>query len=239
MPTVLITGTNRGFGLLMTEMFAKDGWRVLACCRNPDGATELRDLQERFADQIELHALDVSDFDAIDALAAQMKGRPVDLLLNNAGILGNRNMDQGTLEDQAFGNSDWAEWEMLYRVNTMAPMKMAEAFIEHVSASDQKKIVTLTSVVGSIGGSIFGGLYAYRASKAAANAVMKGMSIELAERGITAFPIHPGFAKTDMGGSRADIDPIEGAQGVFNVVTAATPDYAGRFWTYEGKELPW
>ena len=239
MPTVLITGTSRGFGLLMTELFAQDGWTVLACCRTPAKAQELQTLSERFPGQIAIHALDVADFDAVDALAAELKGTPIDILLNNAGVLGKRNMDQGTLEDQAFGNSDWAEWELLYRTNTMAPMKMAEAFIDHVAASDQKKIVTVTSVVGSIGGSVFGGLYAYRASKAAANAVMKGLSIELAERGITAFPIHPGFAKTDMGGSRADIEPMEGARGVFKVVTKATLKDAGRFWTYEGTELPW
>lgn len=239
MPTVLITGANRGFGLLMTELFAEDGWTVLACCRTPSKATELQALTERFPGGIQIHALDVTDFAAVDALAADLNGTPIDILLNNAGVLGKRNLDQGALEDQSFGNSDWAEWEQVYRINTMAPMKMAEAFIDHVAASDQKKIVTVTSVVGSIGGSIFGGLYAYRASKAAANAVMKGMSIELAEKGITAFPIHPGFAKTDMGGGRADIEPIEGARGVFKVVTEATLEHAGRFWTYEGKELPW
>jgi len=239
MPTVLITGTSRGFGLLMTELFAEQGWTILACCRTPDKAAELKALEERFPNQVKIHALDVTDFSAIDALAADLNDTPIDILLNNAGVLGKRNLDQGTLEDQAFGNSDWTEWEELYRTNTMAPMKMAEAFIDHVAKSDQKKIVTVTSVVGSIGGSIFGGLYAYRASKAAANAVMKGLSIELAERGITAFPIHPGFAKTDMGGSRADIEPMEGARGVFKVVTEATLEDAGRFWTYEGKELPW
>jgi NAD(P)-dependent dehydrogenase (short-subunit alcohol dehydrogenase family) len=239
MPTVLITGASRGFGLLLSEHYASDGWRVIACCRNPKSASALQTLSAQNPDLIEVFALDVTDFDQIDRLSEQLKGKKIDVLLNNAGVLGKNTLDDGAIQDQAFGNSDFDEWDMTFRTNAMAPMKMAEAFVEHVAASEQKKIVTLTSIVGSIGGNNFGGLYAYRASKSAANAIMKSMSLDLASREIIAFPIHPGFARTDMGGSNADIDPLEGAVGIRKMIAEASPESAGRFWTYSGEELPW
>ena len=239
MPTILITGCNRGFGFLLTDLFADAGWHVLACCRNPDQAPELQELGRARSGAIDIFALDVTDHDAIDALAQELEGTTIDVLLNNAGVLGKINNTPGVLETQAFGKFDAEEWDLLWRVNTVAPMKMAEAFVDHVAASEQKKIVTLTSVIGSIGGNQFGGLYAYRASKAAANAIMKSMSVDLATRGIIAFPLHPGYAKTDMGGAGADIEPIEGAEGIFKVICEADEDAAGRFWMYDGSELPW
>ena len=239
MPTILITGCNRGFGLILTELFAQAGWRVLACCRNPDQATDLQKLAESHSGKIDIFALDVTDHAAIDALAQELAGTNIDVLLNNAGVLGKINNTPGVLEAQAFGKLDAEEWDLLWHVNVMAPMKMAEAFVDHVAASDQKKIVTLTSVIGSIGGNQFGGLYPYRASKAAANAIMRSMSIDLAARDIIAFPLHPGYAKTDMGGPNADIEPIEGAQGIFKVICEADQDASGRFWMYDGSELPW
>jgi NAD(P)-dependent dehydrogenase (short-subunit alcohol dehydrogenase family) len=119
-------------------------------------------------------------------------------------------------------------------------MKMAEAFVGHVAKSQQKKIVTLTSVLGSVAGNNFGGLYAYRASKAAVNAIMKSMSIDLAKsHGIIAAPLHPGWVKTDMGGPKADIDAVTSVSGMRQVIAGLTPERAGRYWMYNGAELPW
>ena len=228
MPTILITGANRGFGFLLAELYAQDDWNVIACCRTPEKAEALQELALKFPNHVAMYTLDVTNFDQVDQLAAELEGTAIDVLLNNAGILGKHTMEQGAIPYQAFGKSDFDEWEMTIRINAMAPMKMAEAFVDHVAASEQKKIVTLTSIIGSVGANNFGGFYAYRASKSAANAIMKSMGIDLAARGITAFPVHPGYAKTDMGGATADIEPIEGALGVKEVITKAGPDYAGR-----------
>ena len=122
----------------------------------------------------------------------------------------------------------------------MGPMKMAEAFVGHVATSQQKKIVALSSVVGSIAGNRAGSLYAYRASKSALNAVMRSMAIDLQMRhGILAAPVHPGWVRTDMGGERADIDAPTSVAGIRRVIADLDAARAGRFWMYDGSELPW
>jgi NAD(P)-dependent dehydrogenase (short-subunit alcohol dehydrogenase family) len=119
-------------------------------------------------------------------------------------------------------------------------MKMAEAFVGHVAKSDQKKIVTLTSMLGSVGINRIGGLYAYRASKAAVNAMMKSMAIDLAKaHGIAATALHPGWVRTELGGPQADIDAQTSVAGMRKVIDALTLETAGRFWVYDGSELPW
>ena len=139
-----------------------------------------------------------------------------------------------------FGSSDFDDWMQVLRINAIGPMKMAEAFVAHVAASQQKKIVALTSVIGSIGRNSVGSLYAYRASKAALNAIMRSMAIDLQKsHGIVAAPIHPGWVKTDMGGPRADIDVVTSITGVRNVIAGLDAERSGRFWMYDGSELPW
>ncbi len=239
MPTVLITGATRGFGFELAAQYAADGWRVLACCRAPAHASALKALAADAPGAVTLHQVDMTDLVRIEGLALELQGQAVDVLINNAGVIGKRNFDQGLLEDQAFGRSDFGEWELVLKTNLLGPMKMAEAFIEHVAASEQKKIITLTSIVGSIAENNFGGMYAYRASKAAANAIMKSMAIDLKPRGIIALPLHPGFAKTDLGGQNADIEPSIGAAGMRKVIAEATLEQSGHFLAYDGRELPW
>jgi NAD(P)-dependent dehydrogenase (short-subunit alcohol dehydrogenase family) len=227
MPTVLITGANRGLGLEFARQYAADGWRVIACARQAD-APALRQLAAT-GGSVSTHALDVSDFAAIDALAAELSGTPIDVLLNVAGVMGSK----------GFGATDYAEWSRVLTVNVLAPMKMAEAFVEHVAASEHKKIVTLTSRMGSIGDNTSGGYYAYRSSKAAANAVMKSLALDLAGRGIIAVPIHPGWVRTDMGGPSAPLATPDSAVGMRRVIAGLTAADSGRFLQYEGREIPW
>ena len=228
MPTVLVTGASRGLGLELVRQYAADGWEVLACARQPEGATELVALAAQGKGRIERHVLDLDDLATIDALAARLEGRPIDVLLNSAGTMG-----RGS-------SSDFDDWATVLRVNVMGPMKMAEAFVEHVAASRQKKIVALSSVIGSIASNRIGSLYAYRASKAALNAVMRSLSIDLQKsHGIHVAPIHPGWVRTDMGGPRADIDAPASVAGIRKVIDALDAERAGRFWMYDGTELPW
>ncbi len=239
MPSVLVTGGNRGLGLELVRRYASDGWRVMACCRNPDNAEELNHIAAEADGRVSVHPLDVTDFDAIDRLARELDSEAIDILINCAGLIGRHNFDQGVMADQAFGNSDFDEWEDVYRTNVMGPMKMSEAFVEHIVRSDQKKIITLTSEVASMAENNFGGLYAYRASKAAVNRIMRSMSIDLAKRNVIAFPLHPGWARTDMGGSSAIVDPADNARGMCQVIANASMAQSGRYLVYDGSEMEW
>jgi len=238
MPTVLVTGAARGLGLEFVRQYAADGWRVLACARDP-GAGELAALASGSGGAVTLHALDVTDHEAIEALARDLEGMPIDVLLNVAGTIGADSFAKKGMSIQRFGKSDYGDWMETFRVNVFGPMKMSEAFVQHVAASEQKKIVTLTSMVGSIGGNTVGGLYAYRTSKAAANAMMKSMSIDLKRHGIIALPMHPGWARTEMGGPQAPVEPVDSVSGMRSVIAALTPDDAGRFLQFDGGELAW
>lgn len=240
MPTVLVTGTSRGLGLEFVRQYAADGWQVLACARRPDEASELQSLAARHADAVRVLALDVEDHAAIERLAGDLAGASIDVLINSAGIMGRGSFASEGVQFGRFGQSDFDDWARVFRINVAAPMKMAETFVEHVSRSQQKKIVTLTSMLGSVALNRIGGLYAYRASKAAVNAMMKSMAIDLAKsHGIAATALHPGWVRTDLGGPRADIDAVQSVAGMRQVIAALATGNAGRYMVYDGSELPW
>ena len=239
MPTVLITGAGRGLGLELMRQYSADGWQVLACVRTPEKATQLQALAKT-SGRVVLHALDVTDHAAVDALAAKLAGTAIDVLLNCAGSMGAGSFATEGLTFGNFGSSNYPDWLEVFRLNVLAPMKMAEAFVSQVAASEQKKIVTLTSVLGSMAKNTVGGFYAYRASKAAVNAVMRSMSVDLGKsHGIIATPLHPGWVRTEMGGPRADIDAVTSVSGMRKVIAQLTLERAGRYWMYNGEELPW
>ena len=237
MSTILITGANRGLGLEFARQYSNAGWKVLACCRQP--SPELLELANAGTADVHIHELDVADHDSIAALAAELQGEPIDVLLNNAGIYGAVGFADGGIAHQAFGNIDYADWERVLRVNLLGPMKMAETFVDNVARSEQKKIVTVSSMVGSMGLNESGGMYAYRTSKAAVNMLMHSMGIDLKKRGIIAVAVHPGWAKTDMGGENAEIEPEEGVSGLMNVIARLTPNDTGRLTSYDGQVMPY
>jgi NAD(P)-dependent dehydrogenase (short-subunit alcohol dehydrogenase family) len=239
MPTVLITGANRGLGLEFARQYAADGWRVIACARRPAEAAELNELALDSGARVTVHAADVGEHAQLEALAQELHGTPIDVLINNAGVMGRESFAEKGLATQSFGQSDYEDWQRTFRINVLGPMKMAEAFVDNVAASEQKKIVTLTSIVGSIGQSSFGGLYAYRSSKSAANSVMKAMAMDLKRRGIVALPVHPGWVRTDIGGPRGELDVVTSVTGLRKVIAGLTPADAGRFLQWDGRELPW
>jgi NAD(P)-dependent dehydrogenase (short-subunit alcohol dehydrogenase family) len=140
---------------------------------------------------------------------------------------------------QAFGRSDYHDWSDVYRVNVFAPMKMAEAFVDHLASSEQKKLITISSSMGSIGSNSYGGYYVYRSSKTAVNMLMKCLAIDLASRGIIVLPLHPGWVRTDMGGADADIDAATSVAGLREVIAGLTLDDSGSFLDYLGAEIPW
>jgi NAD(P)-dependent dehydrogenase (short-subunit alcohol dehydrogenase family) len=236
MPVVLITGSNRGLGLEFARQYCAAGWQVIATCREPSAAAELQELRAAHP-RLELHALDVGDFTTIDRLAATLAGRPIDVLLNNAGVFGPK---PGAENDrrQEFGSMDYGIWAEVLRVNLMAPMKMAEAFVEHVAASAQKKIVAVSSTEGS-SPNAKGGIYAYRTSKAALNMLMQNLAPDLAPRGIVTAAFCPGWIRTRMGGPRAPLEAPPSIAGLRSVIDGLTPERSGKFWLWNGQALPW
>ncbi len=243
MPTVLVTGASRGLGLELVRQYAADGWDVIACVRDPARATALAALaavSQPGAGHVVVEQVDLVDTASIAALAARLGERPIDVLLSAAGTMGRGSFAEEGLAFGGFGHCEPDDWLEVYRVNVIAPMQLAEALVGNVARSAQKKIVSLTSVIGSIGGNTVGSLYKYRASKAALNAVMRSMAIDLAaSHGIVAAPLHPGWVRTDMGGPRAPLDSMTSVRGMREVIAGLTPEKAGRFWAYDGSELPW
>lgn len=228
--TILITGANRGIGLEFVRRFAADDWQVIACCRDPAAAGELQALAQTTSG-IEIQALDVTDYPRMQALAAELAGRPIDILLSNAGIYGPKGV--------AFGDVDPRSWREVLEVNTIAPLMLAQAFVDSVAASERKLIAVISSKVGSIADNGSGGSYAYRSSKSAVNQVVKSLSIDLADRGISTISLHPGWVLTDMGGPNAEIDTVESVSGLAGILQAAGPAQNGHFIEYNGDPIPW
>ena len=227
MPTVMITGSNRGLGLECARQYADEGWRVIATCRNPGNAVELASLKG----ELEIHALDISDHGQILSLADSLREEAIDLLFNNAGIF---DPSPSQLVD-----IDYNAWENFIRVNVMSPLMVCATFSDHVAASDLKKIAIMSSKMGSIDDNNSGGSYIYRSSKAALNAVMKSLSIDLGRRDISVAILHPGWVRTDMGGPNGLIDAPESVNGLRQVIEGLNLKNSGRFYNYDGSEIPW
>jgi len=230
MPTVLITGANRGIGLALARGYAGEGWHVHACCRHPNKAKDLKALEEDFGDRIVLHRLDVTDGLMVAGLARELAGEAIDVLINNAGVSGPRS---------GFGETDYDRWQAVIAVNSFAPLHMAERFAEQVARGERKLIVNISSKMGSIAANVSSNSIIYRASKAALNQISKCVSVALAPRGITVILFHPGWVSTDMGGAEAPVTPEDSAAGIRAVIARVTPADNGRFFNYDGEELPW
>lgn len=254
MPTVLITGANRGLGLEFTRQYVARKWQVVATCRDPAGAADLAALAREHAG-VAVERLDVTDHAGMDRLAAALAGRPLDLLLLNAAYL-------GPLAGQKCGALDYALFERSFAANATGPMKVAEAFIPHVAAGTGRKIVFLGSGAGSIG--LLKppvNLYAYRASKAAMHLLARNLALDLAPRGIHVGIVNPGLADTrgllKLAPDEApppDLAPVvalvragvvkmvtaeESVRGMIGVIDRLDAAGAGTFVNYDGAPIPW
>ena len=231
MPSTLITGANCGLGFEFARQYLADGWQVYAACRNPQSASELRRLADASDDKLQILALDVIDPVSVQAAAAKLDGQTIDLLLNNAGIGGPRG--------QGVGNIDYEAWAKVLDVNTMGPLRVSEAFVDHVAQSESKLIVTITSGMGWLADNTSGGAYAYRSSKAAVNMVMRSLAIDLAPRGIACVVINPGWVLTDMGGPHATLTTAESVKKLRRLIETLGPGQSGKFFNYDGREYAW
>ena len=233
MPSVLITGSKSGLGLEFVRQYAADGWHVVATCRSPETAADLKAVEG----DVELRPLDVADFDAVDRLATDLVGTPLDVLILNAGK---------TKRPQGIGTMDYDAWAEIFRVNTMAPLKMAEALVENVAASDQKKIIGISSRLASIEFAtaedhtfeLRGAYYPYRTTKAALNMVMRTMAAELGPRGILTVALCPGWVRTKMGGDNATYSTTESVGWMRAITERLTAAESGSFISHEGEVYP-
>jgi len=235
MPTVFITGANRGLGLEFARQYAADGWRVLAACRDPEGAHDLR----RVEGEVEVHRLDVTDDGEIKALQAGLADEVIDLLINNAGTGGVGDGNPIRTGVIALDKVDPAAWAQAFRINSIAPFMVACALLRQVVSSAQRKVVTVSSTLGSIGDNTSGGQYAYRSSKAAVNMVVRNLAHDLTDRGVIAVAVNPGWVRTRMGGPSATTSPEESIAALRRLIERLTPEDSGRFYNHDGSEIPW
>ena len=237
MPTILITGANRGLGLEFTRQYAADGWHVIACCRQPADADELNALAAENS-EIVVEQLDVNDFAAIDALAEKYQGKPIDILLNNAGIIGPLPIAEN-IERQHFGSMDYGVWEEVIHTNTFAPLKMAEAFLENVADSEQKKIINISSTVASITEMTIPGV-AYASSKSALNRAMTIVASQVKDRGVIVAMYCPGYVKTRMDAfGYAMVEIPESIAALRPMIGALTIEQTGSYTGHDGRTIGW
>ena len=240
MSSVLITGANRGLGLEFTRQYLKDGWEVYAFCRQPNEAAELGEIISQSNGKLHLRPMDIDNQNEIEAAAKELKNLPLDLLINNAGIADGYGRGIYEMkEDPDIQNYNFVFWEEMMRINTLAPAKIIGAFLENIRAGKQKKIANLSSGLGSIGNLSLAGKYGYCASKAGLNMVSKGLSEWLKSENIIVISLSPGWTKTDMGGPEATNSAEKSVSGMRHVISGLTLAETGRFWNFDGEELPW
>lgn len=232
MQRCLVTGANRGLGLAFVTDLLERGARVLACCRDPAHAQVLDALRAAHGERLAIHALDVADAVAIDALPAVAARhlQRIDLLVNNAGVL---------VSGERFGNVKAAALAESFAVNASAPLLITQALAPLLSLGNKPRVLCISSQIGSIAQSHAFRTVSYAMGKAALNMGVKRLAAELAPRGIIVLSVHPGWLKTDMGGKSATLAPADAAHALLGLIEHTRIDDAGKFLAYDGAELPW
>ncbi len=231
MPSVLITGTNRGIGLELVRQYLTEGWQVYATARDPENSTELQQLLTDHPNLLHIYPLDVTDNEQRLSLAEHLKGIPLDILINNAGVYGQY--------DAYFGNTDEDMWLDAFRINTIAPMKLMELLVNNIALGDMKIIASMSSKMGSMDDNGSGGSYVYRSTKAALNAIMVSAARDLKSSGISSIILHPGWVRTDMGGPNGEINTKESAERLRAILASVSIENSGNFYDIDGSIIPW
>jgi NAD(P)-dependent dehydrogenase (short-subunit alcohol dehydrogenase family) len=222
--TVLVTGANRGIGLELARQYSAAGWQVIGTARNPEQAGELAALGVRIVQ------LDVTDPASVARMAAEVGDQPIDVLINNAGILPVM---------RSLGDIDFDTFARILDVNTVGPARVTQALIDNLQRGQVRKIVNMTSGLGSIGNNRSGGFYGYRESKAGLNMFTRTLAAELGPEGCTCIVMDPGWVRTDMGGPNAPTRVEDSVAGIRKVVDGLTPSDNGTYWTFRGEQTPW
>jgi len=236
MPTVLITGANRGLGLEFSRQYAADGWGVFATARVPEKGEELRRLAAQYS-KLSLHTLDITSEESVQDLVDALDGKPLDVLILNSGIY--------PREGQTIGQIDYEGWREAFETNVLGTIRMSEALLENVAASERKQIAAISTSLSSLrgvqGSSVAqaGTSYQYRTTKTALNMAMSILAKEVAPRGIRVVIFDPGWVKTDMGGAHAQLTPQQSISGMRKVLAGNAMEISGKFLGHDGTLRPW
>jgi NAD(P)-dependent dehydrogenase (short-subunit alcohol dehydrogenase family) len=231
MPTILITGANRGLGLEFARQYLTEGYTVIAACRTPGTAQALQQLERDSRGALTLLEIDVADGASVKRAASRARPATIDVLVNCAGVIG--------AHGQTIGSLDYHNWMQVLEINLMGPARVCEAFLERVAQSQRRLIVTITSGMGSLADNTSGGSIPYRTSKAAVNMLMRSAALDLKPRGITCVVLNPGWVKTDMGGPNAKLAPEESVGAMRRLIAKLGPKDSGGFYNYDGRHYPW
>ncbi|MFL5296616.1 MAG: SDR family oxidoreductase [Phenylobacterium sp.] len=231
MPTVLVTGANRGIGLEFARQYADDGWKVIAACRDPAKAGDLKALDQGARGEVRVVQMDVASDASVAAAKAAVGDTPVDILIANAGVMGPQRQHQP-------GKLDFPGWLETLSVNALGPVRVADAFLPNLRAGRDKKLIAITSGMGSTAES-GGGYLAYRASKAALNNAWVGLSIALKSDGFVCVVMSPGWVKTDMGGAGAELTPAQSVGAMRKLIAGFGKVDSGRFVGWKGEDIAW
>jgi len=230
MARILITGANRGLGLEFVERYLESGDDVIATYRNEESSFDLIKMSNDRSN-LKLLELDVSSNKSLNSFAENLGDSPIDIFINNAGVYGPRN--------SSFGNVDEENWIPAIKINAIAPILLTQLIIKNIRSGADKKLIYITSKMGSIDDNKGGGAYVYRSSKTALNAIVKSLSVDLKNEKIAVALIHPGWVKTDMGGPNALIDKDTSVTGMTEVISNLDISSTGNFYNYDGTVIPW
>jgi NAD(P)-dependent dehydrogenase (short-subunit alcohol dehydrogenase family) len=222
--TTLITGASRGLGLEFAKQLAARGDRVIAAVRSPDANPALKSIATVVL------PLDAADESSIAALASDLAGEPIDILINNAGVMG---------DDKKFGTLKFSEFQRVFATNLFGPALLAQALLPNLKSGQKKQILNISSELGSIAQNWPGFSYAYCASKAALNRITAQMAKELKRDGITVTTFCPGWNKTDMGGPGATLQPADSVAKLIAIFDRLTPADSGKFIRQDSGVIPW
>lgn len=236
MSVLLVTGANRGLGLEFVRQYSADGWEVLATSRQPEQSNELKQHAAQHPTVV-VHCLDVTDEESVQDLADKLDGKPIDVLLHSSGIYPRKG--------QHVGEIDYDGWREALETNLFGVMRVTEALLENVAASQRKQIAAISTSLSSLRGVQNGSVaqagtsYQYRSSKTALNMALSILAKELEPRGISVVLLDPGWVKTDMGGAHAPLSPRESIAGMRKVLAGNPTEISGKFLGHDGALRPW
>jgi len=233
---VFITGTNRGLGLEFVKQYLKRGDQVLATYRNPSNIKHLHTILNSHEDLLSLIQLDVASYESCNHAYREVKSYfdSIDIFINNAGIASG-----GSATSYTLGGLHTEDIEKVFRINAIAPVLLVEKFLDLIERGNSPRIINITSGLSSITRKNLVFRYSYCASKTALNMFSKLLSLELRDKGIIVIPLHPGHVKTDLGGPYAPLVPKQSISGMIKVIDSLTLEDSGKFFDWQGQELPW
>lgn len=238
MTTVLITGANRGIGLALAEHYAKAGAKIVGTARHPEAAAALIALHHAFPQTVLIEQLDVTAPASVADLKSRLGAMPIDVLINNAGVLGPRGENREHLREQFFGSLNYAAWTPVIETNVYGPLRVAEALVDNVAHSAAKTMIFLSSTAGSIQEGT-PPTFIYAGSKAMLNKSVKLLAGVLKPRGITVAALCPGHVKTELGGKDAFVEPAESAAGLARVIASLDLPQSGAYRRFTGETIAW